>query len=388
VPAAVHPDFAPVAALFDRLMGGGPGGGALVVRRRGEVLVDVCAGSADRAGRVPWTRDTLGLSFSTTKGVSSTVIHRLAERGLLEYGSPVAAYWPGFAAGGKERITVADVLTHRAGLQDVRAVARIAEDLLDHELMESRLAARPSAGPTERSAYHGVTYGWLLSGIARRVSGGMGMSELFRDEIAHPLGLSGLHIGIDAGAGFTVGEPVGSALRHAHGATTVLGPVWQRVPATRSAITALLVPGFHRLFEGPTAPIWAAQMPAVSGAFTAEALARMYGALANGGSDDGRVLLRPETVGAVGRVQVRTADTVLGLRMRWRLGYHQAFSAGRQAPLAFGHYGYGGSGGWADPASGISVGFVTNRIGSVSTPLGDLNLPRLNRAIHACAAGR
>jgi CubicO group peptidase (beta-lactamase class C family) len=70
--------------------------------------------------------------------------------------------------------------------------------------------------------------------------------------------------------------------------------------------------------------------------------------------------------------------------MRWRLGYHQAFGAGREASKAFGHYGYGGSGGWADPEIGMSVGFVTNRIGSLTTPLGDLNLFRLNRVVRQC----
>lgn len=127
-------------------------------------------------------------------------------------------------------------------------------------------------------------------------------------------------------------------------------------------------------------------MPAVNGTFSADGLARLYGALANGGSDAGAVLLAPATVHELGRVQVRAADAVLGLRMRWRLGYHQAFGA-RGATRAFGHYGYGGSGGWADPEQGLSVGFVTNRIGSLSTPLGDLTLPRLNRVVHECAVG-
>jgi CubicO group peptidase (beta-lactamase class C family) len=85
-------------------------------------------------------------------------------------------------------------------------------------------------------------------------------------------------------------------------------------------------------------------------------------------------------------VQLRSPDAVLGLPMRWRLGYHQAFGAGPAAPKAFGHYGFGGSGGWADPTIGLSVGFVTNRIGSLSTPLGDLTLYRMNRIVRECAA--
>src|SRR5919107_3223107 len=127
-------------------------------------------------------------------------------------------------------------------------------------------------------------------------------------------------------------------------------------------------------------------MPAVNGALSADALARLYGALANGGAEPGGArLLSSATVHALGRVHVRTADTVLGLRMRWRLGYHHAFGTGRSAPKAFGHYGYGGSGGWAEPELGLSLGFVTNRIGSVTTPMADLTLYRLSRVIRRCA---
>ena len=114
----------------------------------------------------------------------------------------------------------------------------------------------------------------------------------------------------------------------------------------------------------------------------------MYGALANGGADADARLLSETTVRDLGRVHVRTPDIVLGIRMRWRLGYHHAFGTGRNAARAFGHYGYGGSGGWADPDLGLSLGFVTNRIGSITTPLADLTLYRLSRIVRECAARR
>jgi CubicO group peptidase (beta-lactamase class C family) len=79
---------------------------------------------------------------------------------------------------------------------------------------------------------------------------------------------------------------------------------------------------------------------------------------------------------------------VLGIPMRWRLGYHHAFGTGRRAPRAFGHYGYGGSGGWADPDLNLSLGFVTNRIGSITTPMADLTLYRLSHVVHQCAMRR
>ena len=374
-----------MARVFARLVGRGPGGGAVVVRLRGRTMVDLSIGSADALGDRPWTPDTLGLSFSTTKGIASTVIHRLADRGALDYDEPVATYWPEFAAGGKQRVTVRDVLTHRAGLSSVRAVAARAEDLLDHIGMEERLAARAVHAPTTRSAYHAITYGWLVAGIARRVSGGRGLAELVKSEIAQPLDAPALHIGVRDAARELVAEPVGAGLRQIASVAQVFSPVWTRARRTRTGIEALVVPGFHRLFEGPEPPIWNTEMPAVNGAFSAEALARMYGALANAGCDDGTRLLSPEATEALGRVQVRTRDAVLGMPMRWRLGYHQAFGTGRDARKAFGHYGYGGSGGWADPDLGLSLGFVTNRIGSLTTPLGDLNLYRLSRVVRQCA---
>jgi CubicO group peptidase (beta-lactamase class C family) len=375
-----------VVDSFARLVTRGRGGGALVVRRRGETVLDLCTGWTDRAHTLPWRPETLALSFSTTKGLASTVLHRLAERGELAYDEPVATYWPEFAAGGKGRVTVRDLMTHRAGLWSVRAVAERPEDLLDHLGMEERLAARTVTAPTERSAYHAITYGWLVAGLARRVTGGRGLAELVQREIAEPLGVDGLHIGVGETTRELVAQPVGSALRHLGAASRYITPVMTGIKGTRAAHDALIAPGFHELFEGSEPSIWGTEMPAVNGALSAAALARLYGALANGGADAGARLLTEETVSNLGRVQVRTADLVLGMRMRWRLGFHQAFGTGREAAHAFGHYGYGGSGGWADPDLGLSLGFVTNRIGSLTTPMADLTLYRLSRVVRECAA--
>jgi CubicO group peptidase (beta-lactamase class C family) len=382
----VAPAFHPVATAFSRLVGDAAGGGALVARLGGKTVVDLSTGFADRAGRRPWTPETLAISFSTTKGAASTVVHRLADRGQIDYDETVGSYWPEFRAGGKERVTVRDLLTHRAGLWSVQAVARRAEDLLDHLAMEEHLAARTVYAPTQRSAYHAMTYGWLVAGLVRRITG-RGLKELVTSELAETLGTPGLNIGPPADAHGLVAEPVGSALRHLARASRFLEPLWTRFGITRPGYEALVVPGFYRLFEGPEPPIWTTEMPAVNGMFSADGLARLYGALANGGAEPGGPrLLSPGAVSELGRVQLRSNDAVLGLRMRWRLGYHQAFGAGPVAPKAFGHYGYGGSGGWADPTIGLSVGFVTNRIGSLTTPMGDLTLFRLNRVVRECAA--
>src|SRR3954453_10921546 len=249
------PGFEPVRQAFWRLVGRRSGGGALTVRLRGETVVDLMAGYADRARTRPWTPETLAISFSTTKGVASTVIHRLADRGDLDYDEPVAAYWPEFAAGGKEDVTVRHLLTHRAGLSSVRAVAERADDLLDHVGLEDKLAARAVRAPTTRSAYHAITYGWLVAGLARRITG-KGLAELARVEVTEPLGISGMHIGVPDEAREFVAEPVGSALRQLSSSAEATRRLWKRYRVSRTTIDALLVPGFDRLFEGPSPPIW------------------------------------------------------------------------------------------------------------------------------------
>jgi CubicO group peptidase (beta-lactamase class C family) len=360
------------------------GGGALAAYWHGEPVVDVWTGYADSVGERPWERDTAAMSFSTTKGVVSTVIHRLVDRGLLDYDKPLGVYWPAFAAADKEHVTLRLLLSHQAGLHRIRGVVPGAEDLLDHEAVADLVAAqvphKPQRGGT---GYHGLTFGWLLAGLVKQVAG-MGLRDAVAAELAEPLGLDGFWIGAPVEERHRVAElfpPMPKALG--------LDRIGGRVEAnrrTRYLAEALLIDGFERLiFHDPDRRILDTEMPAANGVFTARSLARMYAALADQGTVDGVQLLSPETLHEAGRVQHRSRDYVLGLPMRWRLGYHQAFTAGRPAWKAFGHYGYGGSGAWADPESGLSLAFVTNRLGSLTTPIGDVRLPRLSAAALAIA---
>ncbi len=256
-------------------------------------------------------------------------MHRLAERGLLEYDAPVASYWPEFASNGKGAITVRQLLSHEAGMHSVRSAGRRAEDLLDHLAVEERLAARPAYRPG-RPAYHALTYGWLTAGLARRVTG-LGMAALVQREVAEPLGVSGMFIGRPPAGSRDVAELVGPALRASVSAGRVLVPIGGRLGIRRSAARALYVPGFDGLFRGPDPPVLDTEMPAANGLFTARALATLYAALAAGGRT-------PTTDGCCARARSRRwaacssrdRDDVLGLPMRWRLGYHQAFALGRR----------------------------------------------------------
>jgi CubicO group peptidase (beta-lactamase class C family) len=378
----VEPGFEPLAEAFEKLTSRGERGGALCVLAGDRVLVDLHAGWADRDRLRPWERGTQALAFSATKGLASMVLHRLADRGLLAYDEPVASFWPEFAAQGKEAITVRQLMSHRAGLSDVQAVARNARDLLEHEGMEERLAAAATSTAPGVPAYHAITYGWLASGLARRVTG-LGMRDLVREELSEPLGASGLEIGHP---GKPPAHMVGFSLR-LYSSLSLLGtPLLGWLPMTKTGFRALHAPGFEQLCRGSDPAIWHTEMPAVNGAVSAEGLAHLYAPLANGGEAGGERFLSPETVDELGRVQTRGVDRVLGVRMRWRLGFHHAFGLRHRAPRALGHYGFGGCGGWGDPETGLSFGFVSNHIGTLTTAIGDLGILRLSGVARTCAA--
>ncbi len=168
------------------------GGGALAVYLDGQPVVDVWTGWSDRGGHVAWSADSAPMVFSATKGMAATVIHRLADRGLIDYEAPVAEYWRAFGANGKADMTVRDVMRHAAGLSGLRGATQ--EDLLDHVVMEERLAAAPPGRLLGKSAYHALTFGWLMSGLARAVTG-KDMRVLVRKELAEPLDTDGMHLG-------------------------------------------------------------------------------------------------------------------------------------------------------------------------------------------------
>lgn len=350
------PNFSCAARAFATTFPGHRfGGGALAVYLDGQPVVDVWTGWSDRRGQVPWHADTAPMVFSATKGMASTVIHRLADRGLIDYDAPVAEYWPEFGANGKAALTVREVMRHRAGLSGLRGATR--EDLLDHLGMEERLAAAAPGRLLGKPAYHALTYGWLMSGLARAVTG-QGMRTLIREELAQPLGTDGLHLGR---------PPAKAPTRVAEIITPQSMP---GVPAANYAATKLasrLSGGFRSMyFDGIMAavqgkiPLLDAEMPAANGVATARALARMYGAIANGGEIDGtRFLSRDLVAGLTGRKSLKR-DRNIVVPLAFHLGYH-ALPIGNVMP-GFGHVGMGGSFGWADPQTGVAFAFVHNRL--------------------------
>jgi CubicO group peptidase (beta-lactamase class C family) len=160
-------------------------------------VVDCWAGTRDEEGS-PWEAETLSLSFSTSKGVASTLLHILADRGLVDYDDPVAEYWPEFAQAGKDRITVRQILCHEAGLYDIRSLVDTATRMLDWGYMVEALAdGIPIHEPGTAHGYHGFTYGWLVGELIQRVTG-KSFNDVLKAEIADPLDLDGLFVGLPA----------------------------------------------------------------------------------------------------------------------------------------------------------------------------------------------
>jgi CubicO group peptidase (beta-lactamase class C family) len=358
VSGAADPHFANVVKLFaERFPGRRLGGGALSVYIDGRPVVDVWTGWSDRAGTEPWTADTGAMVFSATKGVASTVIHRLADRGLLSYDEPVAEYWPEFAANGKAGITVREVLRHRSGLSHLRGADKT--DLMDHLLMEERLAAAPVDHLRGVQAYHALTYGWLLSGLARAVTG-KGMRELIRQEVSRPLNTDGVHLGRPpAGSPTRVAEILMPQGRLRTPVFNYIAPKVAGLPFS-GALGAMYFPGVISLVKGDT-PFLDGEVPAANGVVTGRGLAKMYGVLANEGRIDGKKYLSKELArGLGGQARIKWPDANMVVPMPFHLGYHESPVPGLLR--GFGHVGLGGTLGWADPETGSSFGYVHNRL--------------------------
>ncbi len=390
----VHPDFAPVTEKVQTIMSGrrASGGMAVAVYHHGELVVDAWTGARNAAGD-PWERDTMATSFSTTKGVVATIVHRLVDRGLLDYDVPVATYWPEFAAAGKEQITLRHLLTHQAALHDIRRLADSTAQLLDWDYMVKQLAAAPPVWEVGvRSGYHALTYGWLVGEVIRRVTG-LTVDQAFQREIVEPLGLDGgMHVGAPESVRDRIAPPATDVAKLAR--TFRMSSWLARFDRIQPLYDAMVVDDYIDVSLTPR--IHDAEIPAANGVFTARSLARMYSALAS--PEASEPFISPSALATATAVQPQLGadghhaggqvgrDAVIGFRMRWRLGYHGAFTSAGILPQGFGHFGFGGSGAWADPESGLAVAMVLNQIGG--SPFGDTKMLRIGGAAVRAAERR
>ncbi len=390
IDGSVHPSFHAVEAALRHQLKNFPGGAAVCVYHRGECVVDLWGGTRDEDGN-PWLQNTMAPSFSTTKGVASTLLHMMVDRGLVNYDDRVADYWPEFGQAGKEDITVRQVMAHQSGLYHIRQMIDHVDRMLDWEHMVKAIErTEPIHAPGKRTGYHGLTYGYLVGEIIQRVTG-ENFSSLVQSEIAEPLGLDGLFIGTpeheipraaqlifpDLIQALTKLPIVGLAETSLARFSRLLGRVG--IDSDFSSIFDALAPRGIGNFDFGSPESLRVAIPAGNGLFTARSLARMYAALANGGELDGVRLMSAETLAEATKLQRPTRlQSVIPIDMRWRLGYHGIATTRGFPKQAFGHFGFGGSGAWADPSRELAVALIVNS--GIGSPFGDLRTARISGA--------
>jgi CubicO group peptidase (beta-lactamase class C family) len=368
--------FAKVKDAFAaNFAGGREVGASFAVTVDGEPVVDLWGGHADAARTRPWQRDTIVNVFSTTKAMAATCAHWAADRGLLDLDAPVASVWPEFAAKGKAEIPIRWLLSHQAGLAALREPLA-PEVFYDWGRMTAALAAQePWWKPGDGSGYHALTYGYLVGEVVRRATGRT-LGTLFRDEIARPLGAD-FHIGLPPSEDARVAEMVAPTPEEeaAAGGAAVLAP--------GSLIEAVMANPRITPALANTAPWRRAEIPAANGHGNARSVARVMSALACGGSVGGVRILSPAALARATDEQCIGQDRVLPLVMRWGLGFMLAHPGLPISPTlkAFGHGGWGGSLGIADPDTRVSWAYVMNKMSPGTT--GDTRAFELAMALYA-----
>ena len=296
-------------ALRDNVASGAELGASLVIDLDGHIAADLWGGYADEARTRPWQRDTIVNVWSSTKTVTSLAALMLADRGELDVDAPVARYWPEFAAAGKQDVLVRHLLSHTSGVSGLEQPAVVA-DLYDWEKSTARFAAQaPWWEPGTASGYHALNFGHLIGEVVRRISG-KSLKQFVAEEIAGPL---------------SADFQIGAADRDAGRISPVIPP--PPLPFDLAALGPDSVT--VKTMTGPVADAsdantlaWRhADIGAANGHGNARSVARILSVLARGGSVDGVRLLRPETIELIFREQARGVDLVLGVPLRFGIGY-------------------------------------------------------------------
>jgi CubicO group peptidase (beta-lactamase class C family) len=340
--------FEPVVDEFKRnFVKRGEAGASFSAFVDGRPAVDVWGGFADKATRRPWTRDTLQVVFSGTKGLVALCLAILIDRDELDVESPVANYWPEFAANGKDKIRVRAVASHTSGIPRITTDVSLDDILHDRRMaayLEHECPCWPNRGG--RVAYHALTYGWLCGELIRRVTG-TSVGEFFAAEVAGPLGLE-TWIGLPEREEHRVSVltldssfiPEPQALNQC-GALVYTNPPFFRAPLIWNR------PDCHR-----------AEIPAAGGISTARSLAKLYGGLAQGGQIAEKQLLGEKTIDAVTTVSARGRDACTGEPRAFGIGFQLQTEMRELGPPddAFGHCGAGMSihGAWPSLNTGFS----------------------------------
>ncbi|SIN59505.1 CubicO group peptidase, beta-lactamase class C family [Parasphingorhabdus marina DSM 22363] len=274
----------------------------------GETVVDLWGGWADAEKSRPWERDTIVNVYSTTKTMTALTALLVADRGELDFDKPVAHYWPEFAQGGKENVTVAHLMSHASGLSGWEE-SLTTEDLYDWEKATSLLAAQePWWEPGTTPGYHAITQGYLVGEVVRRITG-KSLGTVFREEIAEPLD-----------ADFHIGLPP----EHDHRVADLIPPEagvgdgdFSNDIQRKTFINPPIDPLSTRTRE------WrGAEIPAAGGTGNARSVAEIHALLANGGVAKGKRILSEAGCRKALEPQIEGNDMVLmNLPIKYGLGF-------------------------------------------------------------------
>jgi len=288
----------------------------------------------------------------------------------LDYRDPVATLWPEFALAGKEKATIAHVLSHQVGLPGFREPTTT-NDLYDWERCCGALARQaPCWKPGSDTSYHAMTFGYLAGEILRRASGET-VGRLVERRIARPLG-----------ADLFIGLPLAEEKRVAEMIGPMRSPDMSALVIPEAAMMALVNPQLDP--EVPNTRAWrTAEIPAANGHVSAQGIARLYAALANGGSLEGMRLCSATAIDRMTEVQSPRRDQLLGFEGNWALGVSfNAMGLLGPDPRTFGHMGWGGSFGCANRERNVAIGYVCNQMGAEL--VGDPRARALCETIFAC----
>ena len=370
----VHDRFAPVREQFEaNLASGADVGASFCATVEGETVVDLWGGYADEARTRPWERDTIVNVYSTTKTMTALTALLLADRGELDFAAPVARYWPEFAANGKAGVTVGQLMSHSSGLSGWKESVSEA-DLYDWDKVTALLAAQaPFWAPGTASGYHGMTQGFLVGEVVRRITG-KSIGTVFREEIAEPLDADfyiGLPASEDARVADLIPPPPGMAM--GDGAQNELQANMARNPHLDVAVTR------SRAWRG-------AEIPAAGGTGNARAVAEIHAILANGGVAKGKRFMSEAGCRKALELQVEGTDLILGMPARFGLGFGLA---GGMMPLPNPNSmfwgGYGGSLALIDMDARTTYGYAMNKMAGTTT--GDMRAFGLVMAMFQALSG-
>lgn len=345
-------------------------GASVSVTLDGEPVVDLWGGVADPATGRAWEADTIGVLFSTSKGITATCVNLLIDRGQIDVDAPMSRYWPEFGQAGKEDIPVRVVLSHQGGLPGWEEPLPF-RGLYDWDDAVDRLARQaPMWQPGTAQGYHAISIGHLAGELIRRVTG-KAVGAFLREEVAEPLGAD-LWIGLpaeheDRVAPSTIFDHSQDEKLHFN-RLLAADPEHFRAKAFINEGGWLTTPG-----ELDTREAHAAELPAANAMANARALARMYAPLALDGSVDGVRLVKAESLPRMRYAQgISAYDLVLGLSSSYTLAFSKSWSnlhldeEGTSVIIgenAFGTPGAGGGIGFADTDARMSFGYSMNRHG-------------------------